>query len=107
MLEEGEFERIFTTDPHTFNALKNDYGPYNGAGRFEIVHYSTLLAELLASGRITPARKLAARGTYHDPCYLGRYNGGFEAPREVIRANGVEQSQLIEVLEDIWLPELR
>lgn len=90
LLEECEFDKIFTTDPHTFNALKNEYGPYTGTSHYEVVHYSTLLVELLASGRLPIKARLEGRATYHDPCYLGRYNGGFEAPREVIRASGVE-----------------
>ncbi len=90
LLAECEFERVFTTDPHTFNALKNEYGPFSGCGGYEVVHYSTLLLELLESGRTAPARRLGGRATYHDPCYLGRYNGGFEAPRALIRACGVE-----------------
>jgi Fe-S oxidoreductase len=89
-LEQCEFEKIFTTDPHTFNALKNEYGAFNGFGQFEVVHYSTLLLELIRDGRLELQDKLRVRATYHDPCYLGRYNGGFEAPREVIRACGLE-----------------
>lgn len=81
-----DFRRIMTTDPHSLNALKNDYRHFGAA--FEVVHHTTLLAELVETGRLVPERPGGGRVTYHDPCYLGRYNGGFDAPRALIAAAG-------------------
>lgn len=90
-LAECEFERIFTTDPHTFNALKNEYGDHG----YPVLHYSTLLRELIETGRLAlPNKRNGRTATYHDPCYLGRYNGGFDAPRDVITACGVELREM-------------
>ena len=83
-----EFDRIVTTDPHSFHTLRNEYPQFGGNWRID--HHSELLLELLRSGAIVPSRTLPARVTYHDPCKLGRYNGVFDAPREVIAAVGAE-----------------
>lgn len=112
-LEKCDFEEIFTTDPHTFNTLKNEY-PKQG-GDYAVKHYSTLLLELIESGELKLSKKLDIKATYHDPCYLGRYNGIFEDPRQVMKHCGVETIEMPRNKENsfccgagggrVWMPD--
>lgn len=83
-LEAAEYRRIMTTDPHSLNTLRYEYS-LDG----QVVHYTELLDELVAAGSLDP-RGLSGTATYHDPCYLGRYQEEYEAPRRLIRATGLE-----------------
>ncbi len=87
-LGDAEFQEIVTTDPHTLNALRNEY-PALGV-EHPTHHYTGVLAKLIADGKLDLSRKLGHRVTYHDPCYLARYNGEVDAPREVMRALGLD-----------------
>lgn len=91
-LGKATYRAIVTTDPHTFNVLKNEYG-FNGGGP-AVLHYTELLARLLREGKLTPRRRLTGRATYHDPCYLGRYNEIYDPPRRVLAALGLELVEL-------------
>lgn len=89
VMQKSKFERVITTDPHTLNALKNEYPDYGG--KWETVHYTRLLTQLLDAGKLQLKHKLSHyRATFHDPCYLGRYNQGFNPPRALIQATGCE-----------------
>jgi Fe-S oxidoreductase len=74
--------KIVTACPHCFNTLANEYPDFGG--RYEVVHHTQLIADLLREGRITLRRPLDETLTYHDSCFLGRWNGVFTPPREIL-----------------------
>jgi Fe-S oxidoreductase len=87
-LAAASFKSIVTTDPHSYNTIRNEYPDFGG--RYDIEHYTTLLLRLLQEGRLRIARRLGLRVTFHDPCHLGRFNKGYDAPREILRLIGCE-----------------
>jgi Fe-S oxidoreductase len=93
-LKRAKFGRIFTTDPHTFNTLRNEYPALENGDPISIDHYTGLVAKLIAEGKLKLQKKLGYKVTYHDPCYLGRYNRETSAPRRVLEGLGVELMEM-------------
>jgi Fe-S oxidoreductase len=92
-LNEAGARKIVASCPHCFNTIANEY-PQLG-GNYEVVHHTQLLARLVAEGKLTPVSPIEEKITYHDPCFLGRHNRVFTAPREIMeRVPGVQPQEM-------------
>lgn len=86
-------QRIITLSPHAFNAFKNHYPQYGG--NFTVFHYTQILSDLIKSKILKPDKKNNVRVSYHDPCFLGRWNNEYETPREILK--GIPGIELVEM----------
>ena len=77
-------KEIVTSCPHCYNTIKNEYPRYGGD--FRVVHYTQLIADLIRQGKLNLTNELNSKLTYHDPCYLGRYNSVYLEPRRILQA---------------------
>ncbi|GAJ07939.1 unnamed protein product, partial [marine sediment metagenome] len=77
-------KRIVTACPHGYHTLKNEYPQFGG--KFEVIHHTQLIAQLLKEGKLKVKKGLSELVTYHDACYLGRYNDIYQPPRGIVKS---------------------
>lgn len=92
-------KRIVTTDPHAYNTFKNEYPEFGLEA--EVLHHTEFLLQLIKEGRLKPEKEVQEKVAYHDSCYIGRYNGMFDVPRDILRAiPGIEVLEMERSKED-------
>ena len=84
-MNQYDFDKVVTHCPHCLHTIGKEYAKFDD-GQFETVHHTELLADLLKSGKIKPTKNVDQELTFHDPCYLGRHHGEYNAPREILGA---------------------
>ncbi|RFU67991.1 heterodisulfide reductase-related iron-sulfur binding cluster [Bacillus sp. V59.32b] len=91
--EKNEVKKIVTIDPHAYNIFKNEYPDFGLEA--EVYHHTELLAKLVKEGRLVPKHPVNETITFHDSCYLGRYNEVYDAPRDIL--NAIPGAKLVEM----------
>jgi Fe-S oxidoreductase len=96
---ENGVKKILVSSPHCYHTFKNEYPEF--MVNFEVIHISQYLFQLMNEGRLMPTKEFEKRVAYHDPCYLGRHNGIYDEPREVLKSiPGLELRELAESREN-------
>jgi len=93
LFRRNKVEKLLTNSPHCLNSFRKNYEELSD--EIETYHYTELLSDLIKKGRLTPLSKVEEKVTYHDPCYLGRHNEIYDAPRDIL--NSIPGLQLIEM----------
>ncbi len=96
---ENGVKKILASSPHCYHTFKNEYAEFKV--NFEVIHATQYLLQLMDKGKLKPTKEYAKKVTYHDPCYLGRHNGIFDEPREILkRIPGLELVEMANARED-------
>ncbi|MDQ6710435.1 MAG: (Fe-S)-binding protein, partial [Candidatus Dormibacteraeota bacterium] len=92
-MNDASVKKVIATCPHCFNTIKNEFPQFGGT--YEVIHHTELLAQLIREGRLKPSKAIDGKFTYHDSCYLGRWNDIYDPPRAVVEA--IPGAELVEI----------